>query len=222
MSHSTKDAAIEVIRVGRDGIRFRFGAELHLPEGPDDPPYDPPRPPGESLQAEPSRWRITAASPPPTRDSQHWAWGLTLGAGGGESPVAFDPVGVGGPDWRTVGIGWTEVIPALDEPAAETIVLDKELPLAFEWGREMTFRNEPDPLGFLSVWYRQPFEYEPPLTSVGVNFYGEFTLAWRRPLSPGDWVALSADGFKPADRDSADFITQVEDCNVLNPPSWRP
>lgn len=219
MSHSSSDAAIEVITVCRDGIRFRFGAELHLPE---QPGYTPPRPPEDALPALYDKYRITAASPPPRRNGGPWQKGLYVAH---ESRPAFDPDSsaetVSG-QWQQHGITWDDPIPPLDQPPLETIVLDQALPVQFEWKRTMTFEKAPDPLGFLSVPYKQPYDYDPEYKSVGVNYYGEYTLAWNKPLSPGAWVAISFDRFERPDRESADYITQVQDCNLLHSPSWTP
>jgi hypothetical protein len=121
-----------------------------------------------------------------------------------------------------VGISWVEGIPSLDKPPPETVILDQALAVQFEWSREMKFNDEPDPLGFLSIPYPQPYDYDPKLTSVGVNYYGEYTLPWSKPLSPGAWVAISFERFENPERQSADFITQVQDCNLFHRPSWRP
>jgi hypothetical protein len=217
MSHSSSDAAIEVIKVGRDGIRFRFGAELHIPEHPS---WKPPRPPGEALPAQYDRFWITAASPPPTRGDKPWEWGLRVADPAVNPPPPFDPTVNG--EWQRHGITWVEGIPLLDKPPLDSIVLDQALHVPFEWGREMTFDKKPDQLGFLSVPYKQPYEYNPTYTAVGVNYYGEYTLPWRTPLSPGTWVAISFDRFEPPERVSADFITQVRDCNLFHSASWRP
>ncbi|MGR6964341.1 hypothetical protein ACU610_07785 [Geodermatophilus sp. URMC 61] len=217
MSHSSSDAAIEVIKVGRDGIRFRFGAELHIPEHPS---WVPPRPPDEALPAQYDRFWVTATSPPPTRDGKPWEWGLMVADPGQDPPPAFDPTVDG--EWQRHGITWVDGIPLLDTPPLDSVILDQALHVPFEWGREMTFEEKPDPLGFLSVPYKQPYEYDPTYVSVGVNYYGEYTLPWRTPLAPGAWVAVSFDRFRPPERKSADFITQVRDCNLFHSPSWRP
>jgi hypothetical protein len=223
MSQSSSDAAMEFVKVGRDGIRFCFGAELHLPEQPGQPPYEPPRPPDDALPVQHDRFWVTAASPPPNRDGLTWEWGLLLNDPDADEPPPFRPTGAGSEEsqkWRSWGITWVEGIPSLDKPAPETIILDQALPVPFEWEREMTFDDGPDPLGFLSVPYRQPYEYDPGLTSVGVNYFAEFTLPWSTPLPQGAWVAISFDRFWPPDRTSADFITQVDDCNLFHPRSW--
>lgn len=224
MSQSSSDAAMQIVKVGRDGIRFCFGAELHLPEQPGQPPYDPPRPPNQALPAEYERFWVTAASPPPNRDGLPWEWGLLLNdPDAGDSPPPFHPPSAGSEEnekWQRWGITWSEGIPSLDKPPPETIVLDQALAVRFEWEREMTFNDAPDPLGFLSVPYKQPYEYGPGLTSVGVNYYGEYTLPWSKPLPHGAWVAISFDRFWPPDRPSADFITRVRDCNLFHPPHW--
>lgn len=205
MSRSSSDAAVEIVQVGRDGIEFHFGAELHLP-------HIAGRPPAEAPAAGSHEFRITAVSPPPTRDGQTWESGLLLpDPNAPEEWIPFNPDATAPVRWQDVGVGWVHGIPALDPPAPETIILRQDLSAPFEWGREMTFLKTPDPRGFLSVSYDQPFDYDPDLTSVGVNYYGEYTLPWRRPLEPGDWIAFGFDDFTPPERQSADFIAQIED-----------
>jgi hypothetical protein len=210
------DAAIEVLKVGRDGIRFRFGAELRLPGE----KYEPPRPPSDALPVK--RFWVTAASPPPTRDGLPWESGLLLNDPTAQgAPTAFQPTGrsQGGTEkWQLYGVNWDEGILPLDEPPPGTIVLNQALLVPFEWEREMVVNRNPDPLGFLSIAYEQPDE-KAESTSVGVNYYGEYTLPWSKRLNPGDWVAISFDRFTPPERKSADFITQVQPCNLFSPPT---
>jgi hypothetical protein len=220
VSNSSSDAALELLRVCRDGIRFRLGAELHLPGQ----NYKRPRPPDQPLPVK-TVW-ITAASPPPTRDGLPWEWGLLLkDSGAGGSTREFRPTGRGSEEsdeWRERGVDWVEDIPQLDEPQPATIVLNQALLVPFEWEREMTFEATPDRLGFLSKRYKQPYEYQEGSTAltVGVSYYGEFTLPWSRGLTPGDWVAISLDDrFTPPGRTSVDFIAQVNACNLFAPPT---
>jgi hypothetical protein len=215
MPHSSSDAIIDVLRTGCDGIRFRFAAQLHLPSfGRTGPPK----------RAHTTLYRvwIQAASPPPDRTSTAgatpWEQGIRV-QDGSQAGLPFTAPTLGpGQDnrWKQLGVFLDKNIAALGTPDSTTIVLDQGLTLSFEWGREIAFRDEVDPLGFLSVPYPQP-PMTGTVTNVGVNYYGEYTLAWRRRLQPGAWVALSFDRFRPPQRKSADFITQVEDRNLVAP-----
>jgi hypothetical protein len=215
MPHSSSDAIIDVLRIGCDGIRFRFAAQLHLPSfGRDGPPE-------QALTTLYGVW-IQAVSPPPQRTSAAgatpWEQGIRV-RGGSQAGLPFTASTLGpGQDnrWKQLGVSLDENIAALGTPDPATIVLDQGLTVPFEWGREIAFRDEVDPLGFLSVRYSQP-PMTGPVTNVGVNYYGEYTLAWRWRLQPGAWVALSFDRFRPPERKSADFITQVEDRNLFAP-----
>jgi hypothetical protein len=203
--HSS-DAAIDVLRVCRDGIRFRFALELHVPR------FHPEGPPGKAL---PTRYQwIQAASPPPTRDGAPWEDGIRINDGTREDR-AFRPTDPGGDDaWRQYGVFCEEGAPSLDRPKPDTIVLHQRLAVPFEWARKIPFHQKGVRLkGFLSV----PYPLELPdddvvdgVVYVGVNYFGEYTLAWTRPLKQGAWVAISFDDFHPPERGSADYIVQVE------------
>ncbi len=78
------------------------------------------------------------------------------------------------------------------------------------WKR-VAFTNEVDQRGFLSVSYPQPHIGDDGVTPVGVAYFEQYTLHWARQLPPGAWVAISFDRFWPPERDSADYIAQVED-----------
>jgi hypothetical protein len=73
-------------------------------------------------------------------------------------------------------------------------------------GREVTF-TRPDPghaLGFPASGYPLP---DGP---VEADAYALFELAWRQPLQPGAWVALSFDRFDPNALSTA-FLVKVTD-----------
>jgi len=204
MTRSSRDAAINVIRVCRDGISFAIGKPLRLPA------YDGGEPPAAPVEEPPGdlgRCRIVAASPPPTRAEQPWEFGVLVDGG------QFDPTSSRArvrDAWRQ-GVGWLDPIPDLDVPPGDTVVLDVDLPLKFDPTREMTFSEEPEQTGFLSAGYKQPYEFTPPFHDVGVNFYGEFTHRWTTELEPGAWVAMSLENFEPG-RSSVDYLVQVQDC----------
>jgi hypothetical protein len=157
--------------------------------------------------------RIVAASPPPNRAGQPWSWGIVVA--GSVPPQPIDPASARtetSGTWRQ-GVGWIDSIPDLDKPAGDTVVLDEQRNLDLDPTRTMTFREEPEKFGFLSVPYLQPYELNPPLHTVAVKYSGEFTLRWQRPLKPGDWVAISLENFDQ-NRESADYLAQVQDCTL--------
>ena len=210
MSRSTRDAAIDLIRVCRDGIQIVIGSKLQLPSADGG---EPPLPAAGGGPGQQERCRIVAASPPPTRAGQPWTWGILVA--GSEPPTPIDPASARtetSGTWRQ-GVDWIDPIPDLDTPVGDAIVLDEQRDLNLDPDRTMTFKEDPEQFGFLSVRYPQPYELTPPLHTVGVRFSGEFTLRWRRPLAPGDWVAISLENFAPG-RESADYLAQVQDCTL--------
>jgi len=219
MPHSSSDAVIDVLRVGCDGIRFRFAAQLHLPM------FHPEGPPKQALPTLHGVW-IQAATPPPNRTSESgvsssWEQGIRVQDGSEAGRPFAAPTLDPAQDhrWKQQGVFCQKGIPALGEPDRDKIVLDQGLTVPFEWGREIPFRDEVDPMGFLSVRYPQPRTKVGEVTYVGVNYYGEYTLPWNQPLQPGTWVSISFDQFRPPNRTSADYITQVENRNLFAPES---
>jgi hypothetical protein len=85
-------------------------------------------------------------------------------------------------------------------------VLDQQVELGEERGRKIEFtRAEPgDALGFPANGYPLP---DGP---VEADAYAQLTLAWRHPLRPGAWVALSFDRFDPNGLSTA-FLVKVTD-----------
>jgi hypothetical protein len=80
----------------------------------------------------------------------------------------------------------------------------------------LAFTDEIDQRGFLSGSYPQPPVEAGRVTRVPVDFYGEYELRWSGTLPAGTWVAISFDRFWPPERSSAEYITQVEDCDHPN------
>lgn len=210
MPHAGSDALFDVLRVCRNGIRLKFGVRV---------PTQRHGFPEQRLRA--IYRRIQAASPPPTRDGRSWEHGIRV-KDGSEDGRPFQ-VADGDDSWKREGVFHLEGIPSLDPPAPGTIILDRWLavPAAQASPTTFTFTNEVDQRGFLSVSYPQP-----PMGDVGVAYFEQCTLYWTREL-PGDaWIAVSFDRFWPPERDSADYIAQVEDCMLppraaSEPPSGR-
>jgi hypothetical protein len=196
---STSNLGIEVLLAARDGVRLRLVA--HLPAEASPPAYPLPNRP-QSLQA---------ASPPPERvDGRRWYEpirdldGRPLFADEGETD-----------SWKR-GVRFTDDCTPLGPPALETVVLDQQVMLAFQWARQIDYAPEGGhyPTGFVSAPYDQPPAGQP----MTAHFYGEFELAWRRVLDPNAWVAISFERFEPG-RESVEFLTRVTDAWLFRPPS---
>ncbi len=206
MSHAGGDAVFDFPQVCRNGIALKFGVR------------DPTHPQGApEMRLRALYRRIQAASPPPTRDGRPWELGIRVKDGTEDG----QPLRVAGGDdsWKRRGVFHLEGIPSLDQPTPNTIVLDRWLavPAVQAHPTTLAFTNEVDQRGFLSVSYPQPPIQDEGVTRVGVAYYNQHTFHWARQLPPGAWVAISFDRFWPPERDSADYIAQVEDC-MLPPP----
>jgi len=195
------DIGIQVLLVARDGLRVEVVGLRMQAEDPDTLRYlpSPEHPP-------PFRrvW-IQAASPPPPRiDGSPW----------------YEPFGQGRsvPPWlrssqAAASSSPYDGLPKLSRPSSDSVVLNQQLALEFQRGRKVECaRPEPgEPLGFPANGYPQPTD------PVDADFYGEFELAWARPLSPGAWLALSFDRFDP-DSLSTAFLMRVSDDWLFDPP----
>jgi hypothetical protein len=210
-SVASSDAAFQILCVCRDGIRFRFGKVQEVK--------------GNKALEEPVlpcvvQW-LTAASPPPLRDGFPWQDGLRLNdpSPEGEYPAFQLVPGDLDPQWRKVGVYWDKDIAPLDMPCPHTLVLDQGIVVqrADDNPGVLQFTAEPDPLAFLSTEYDQPLPAAALPADVRWRYYGEFELPWKRHLSPGDYVALSTEGFEFG-RGSADVIMQVRQCNLSSEP----
>jgi hypothetical protein len=199
---STSNLGIEVLRAARDGVRLRLVA--HLPAGDSPPAY--PRPDLPQI--------LQAASPPPERvDGRRWYEPIRDSH---DRPLFADE---GDPDAWKQGIRFTDDVTPLGPPAAETVVLDQQVTLTFQWAREISYTHTGGdyPNGFIAAPYTQPQQDE----WLGVDFYGEFELAWRHALEPNAWVAISFERFEPGRR-SVEFLTRVTDAWLFRPPSGVP
>jgi hypothetical protein len=184
------DIGVQVELVARDGIRLEVArVPLRLANEGDDFLE-----PAEATEASRRPW-IQAASPPPARvDGCPW----------------YEPFRPGRklPEWLQParGDGPYDGLPKLARPPAEAIVLDQRLELGVQRGRKLEFTQaEPgNPLGFPANGYPLP---DGP---VEADFYAQCELAWRHPLQPGAWVALSFDRFDPNGLSTA-FLAKVSD-----------
>ncbi len=208
MSHAGADAVWDALQVCRNGVQLKLG--IRTSTHPQDSPEN-------RLRA--LYRRIQAASPPPTRDGRPWEYGIRVKDGTEDGQPLR--VAAGDDSWKRQGVFHLEGISSLDQPPPGTIVLDQWLAVPAVQANPTTFdfTNEVDQRGFLSVSYPQPPIGDAGVTPVGVAYYEQRTLRWTRQLPAGAWVAISFDRFWPPERDSADYIAQVEDCML---PSQRP
>jgi hypothetical protein len=191
------DIGVQVLLVARDGIRLDV---VRVPwQMVDEGEYT--LAPSEATEASRRRW-IQAASPPPLRvDGCPW----------------YEPFLPGRqlPDWLrpVTGDSPYDGLPKLARPPAEAIVLDQQVELEVQRGQEVTF-TRPDPgnaLGFPASGYPLP---DGP---VEADAYAQIQLAWRQPLLPGAWVALSFDRFDPNALSTA-FLVKVTDARLFGDP----
>jgi hypothetical protein len=199
---STSHLGIEVLVAARDGVRLRLVS--HLPGDAAPPEYPLPNRP-QPLQA---------AAPPPERvDGRRWYEPIRDLDG---RPLFADEAAAD--SWKR-GVRFSDDCTPLGTPAPETVVLDQQVVLAFQWAREIDYAPEGGhyPTGFISAPYDQPAAGQP----VAANYYGEFELAWRRELEPEGWVAISFERFEPG-RESVEFLTRVADTWLFRPPSGAP
>ena len=206
--HSS-DAAVDILRVCRDGIRFQYYGQLQLPR------Y------GRSVPtaALPSLdvW-VQVATPPPNRvDGAPWQQGMLRQDG---EPWRQDQLAIvarGGNGWQQHGVGWPYDTPALGRPPLENTILHQQISVPFGWMLDVRFpaEGEIDQVCFLS----QPYEVgKEPLSGrrVGVNYFGTFTLPWTREVDVDDWVAVSFERFAE-NRTSVDYIAPVTPGNLFTP-----
>jgi hypothetical protein len=189
------DIGVQVLLVARDGIRLEV---VRVPlQVVDEGEYT--LVPVEATDASRRRW-IQAASPPPPRvDGCPW----------------YEPFLPGRqlPDWLQPAPAAADSpydpydgLPKLARPPAEAIVLDQQVELGVQRGRQVQF-TRPAPghaLGFPASGYPLPDE------PVEADAYALLELAWRQPLQPGAWIALSFDRFDPNALSTA-FLVKVTD-----------
>jgi hypothetical protein len=202
-SQASSDAFMTVQHVCRDGIRFRLGLQWRDLASP-----------GKTLVAR--YLRISAASQPPRRvGGADWQDGIRVRDGTDDGR----PFQATSNDWKRQGVFQLEGTPSLDQPEPGTIVLDRWLavpavPAEHAAATAFTFTGRPNPRAFLSVPYPQPPIGANGVTEVPVCYADTFDLRWTRPLNAGAFVAISLDRFWPPERDSADYIAHVEDCDL--------
>jgi hypothetical protein len=195
MSEPVSDAAVEILGVCRHSLRFSFGAPLDYPYATAKPAAN--NPPPALFR------RVQVSSPPPKRDDAPWETGLTNG------DVPLDPAL---PASAKLEVTQQEGAVALGMPDPEDIVLDWwfSVPRA---RATLTFPSPDGDIGFRSVPYWSPPAPAPgQSTTQQVEYFATHRLDWARtPRDP--WIAISFDGFFPPERDSADLIARVGECD---------
>ena len=192
---------VDYLQICRDGIRLRLGVRLDT--SPD------PKNPSKRMPAALYK-RIQVACPPPTREGRAWEFGTRVSDGtedGQPLPPTDDT-------WKDRGVFTVEGIPSLDQPEPSTIVFDRwlALPSSGIQPKIFTFTEEVDTRGFLSISYPQPHIGEEGAIQVGMDYFAEYMLKWSSLLPPNAYVAISLDRFWPPERESPDYIAQVQDC----------
>jgi hypothetical protein len=206
--HSS-DAAIDILRVCRDGIRFQYFGQLQLPR------YQR-TPPSAALPAL-DVW-VQAAAPPPARvDGTPWQQNMLRQDGEPWPQRQLAVVAKGGNGWQTHGVRWPDDTPALAAPPLAQTILCQQISVPFGWMLDVRFpaNGEVDQVSFLS----QPYEVDQePLWGrrVGVNYFGTFTLRWTRDVAVDDWIAISFERFAE-NRRSVDYIAPVTPGNLFSP-----
>jgi hypothetical protein len=203
MPHAGSDAVFDFLRVCRHDVLFVFGVR---------PPTLPQGVPPKRLRA--LYARIQVASPPPSRvDKLPWDYGIRVNDGT-EDGQPFQ-VAAGDNTWKQHGVFQVKGIPSLDQPAPDTILVDKWLKVAEAQDNPttLTFTDKIDPRGFLSASYPQPELGDSGEAQVPVDYYVEDSLEWPHLLSPGSWLAISFDRFWPPERESVEYLAQVGDCD---------
>jgi hypothetical protein len=196
MGVGSSDAAIELFGACVHSLRFSFGAPLGYP-------YGRPVADGDGTPEALFR-RIQVASPPPTRGGEPWQTGMAL------AQQPFDPeTGAG----KLADVTCEEGIPSLDAPEPGTVVLDEWFRVGRQEG-QVDFPGDDQGRYTLSIKYWSPIPEGQTFTRKTVAYYNDdLTMKWSRDVSVGDWVAISFDAFWPPERDSADLILQIPECD---------
>jgi hypothetical protein len=193
MSQAVSDAAFELLGACVHSLRFGFGAPI-------DYPYTPV--PLATENTPPALFRrLQAASPPPTREGAPWPTGLT------RNGEPFDP----GDPSDLDKVVRDEDAASLDVPAPGAIVLDRHFSLPRQH-QKVAFPGPDRGRYVLSVAYWTPVPPSGEEVVKEVEYYDVFRMEWdKRPES--DWVAVSFDAFWPPERDSADVLIPIGECD---------
>jgi hypothetical protein len=197
MSQAGGDAIFDFLQICRHGVKLVFGVI---------PPTNPKASAGSRLPA--IYRRIQAASPPPRRaDGSEWTHGMLND--GQALPPSPPPGG-----WEKPAERFAEDIASLGQPPPDTIKLDRWLTVPADPVERMV-TDAPAPLGFLSARYPQPVFGADGVAYVEVDYnIATELLRWSTnppEPQPGSWVAFSFDRFQPPERESVEFIGQVQE-----------
>ena len=198
MGQPVSDAAFELLGACVHSLRFAFGAPLDYPYAP--APLAGENPPPALFR------RLQVSSPPPGRDGTAWQTGMTLDG------KPFHPDDLSG---RLAEVQHDEGLASLDLADPEKIVLDRWFSVPRE-RHPMSFPGPDRGRYLLSIGYWSPVPASGESVTRDVEYYGSYRMDWvRRPAE--DWVALSFDAFWPPERDSADLIIPLGECDELCP-----
>ena len=179
-------------------LRFSFGAPVDYPYAPAEVTEDDPPP---ALFR-----RLQAASPPPARKGVPWHAGMTVD---GEP---FDPAG---PLDRLAEVKQADGTEGLDSPEPESVVLDWLFDVPR--GRQaVTMPGADRGRYLLSVPYWKPASRTGGSVTKSVEYFVSHRVEWAK-KPQADWVAVSFDGFWPAERDSADVLIPLGECDNVCP-----
>jgi hypothetical protein len=192
MGQAISDAAVEVLGACRHSLRFAFGAPAGYPYAAAAFPQS--NPPPALFR------RVQVAWPPPERHGEPWHAGLRTPSG------PFDP---DDPPERLRDVWAQEGAIPLSPPDPDSIVLDWWFSVP-RTTQTMTFPAADQDFTILSV----PYWTGPETAHVDYFAIRRLTFTGER---RGDWIAISFDTFWPPERDSADLIARLGECDALCP-----
>jgi len=198
MSQPASDAAFEFVGACVHSLRFAFGAPIGYPHATARIAEGSPPP---ALYR-----RLQAVSPPPTREGAPWYEGLTLDG------KPFDP---DSPSDRLAEVRYDDGMASLDLPEPETVVLDQWFTVPRQ--QHVLSFSSSDSGGFLvSIDYWSGIPESAKETEKEVLYYDSYRMDWdRRP--EGNWAAVSLEAFWPPERDSADLLIPIGECDESCP-----
>jgi hypothetical protein len=194
MSQPVSDAAVELLAACPHFLHFSFGTPVGYPYAAAQPDHD--HPPQVLFR------RVQVASPPPGRDGEAWHVGLE------SDKRPFNPKTFTGP---LSLVRPQEGAISLDLPDPENILLDWWFSVPRD-RQVMTFPGPDRDLCVSSVPYWSPASSGETVTRT-VDYFVTHRLKWTTPPEKGSWIAISFDAFCPPERDSADLIARIGDCD---------
>jgi len=197
MGQGLSDAVFELNGACVHSLRFAFGAPLGYPDAPTQPEQGDNPPPALFH-------RIVAATPPPTRRGEPWYTGMRL---------AGEPFLPETGAAKLAEVTCDEGIPSLDAPEPGTVVLDENFRVG-KRSKIVDFPGQDHGRFMISIRYWSPIPDGHSTAQATVAYYDDsYRMAWTDPVTVGDWVAVSFAGFRPPERDSADVLVQIGECD---------